>query len=120
MLYIFLGMLTRLVKMMKTGAKALVSGGGRCLQGNLVPRVSLSPPPRAREGGRGERDPGNEVVSKEDVGSIITASMTSRFALVVFKMAGEVAIVGRSTNVAFSSLTFLHLLKSKMQRQLGR
>ena len=63
---------------------------------------------------------GGEGVSKEDVGSIITASMTSRFALVVFKMAGEVAIVGRSTNVAFSSLTFLHLLKSKMQRQLGR
>ena len=63
---------------------------------------------------------GEGGVSKEDVGSIITASMTSRFALVVFKMAGEVAIVGRSTNVAFSSLTFLHLLKSKMQRQLGR
>ena len=63
---------------------------------------------------------GGGGVSKEDVGSIITASMTSRFALVVFKMAGEVAIVGRSTNVAFSSLTFLHLLKSKMQRQLGR
>ena len=62
---------------------------------------------------------GGGGVSKEDVGSIITASMTSRFALVVFKMAGEVAIVGRSTNVAFSSLTFLHLLKSKMQRQLG-
>ena len=28
---------------------------------NLVPRVSLSPPPRARSWGRGERDPGNEV-----------------------------------------------------------
>ena len=68
---------------------------------------------RSRPGGGGG-------VSKEDVGSIITASMTSRFALVVFKMAGEVAIVGRSTNVAFSSLTSLHLLKSKMQRQLGR
>ena len=34
-------------------------------------------------------DQGEGGVSKEDVGSIITASMTSRFALVVFKMVGD-------------------------------
>lgn len=61
---------------------------------------------------------GGGGVSKENVGSIITASMTSRFARVIFKMAGEVAIVRRSKNVAFSSLTFIHLLKLIMQSKL--